>query len=63
MQPLKKKAGFGSGAEAGSESVSQWYGPANPDPYPYQNVTDSQHWKGPGHQTLQRLIISLTFLN
>jgi hypothetical protein len=32
----------GFGAEFGSESVSQRYGSADPDPY--QNVTDPQHW-------------------
>ncbi len=37
-QPQTKKAGSGSGAG----SVSQWYGP--PDPDQYQNVTDPQHW-------------------
>jgi hypothetical protein len=35
-QPLKK-----AGSRAGSESVNQWYGYPNPDPY--QSVTDPQH--------------------
>ncbi len=35
-QPLKK-----AGSRAGSESVNQWNGSVDPDPY--QNVTDPQH--------------------
>jgi hypothetical protein len=31
-----------------SGSVSQRYGPEGPDPDPYQNVTDPQHWKNAG---------------
>jgi hypothetical protein len=27
-----------------SGSVSQKYGSEDPDPHPYQNVTDPQHW-------------------
>jgi hypothetical protein len=39
-QPLTKKVGSG----AGSGSVSQWHGSADPaDLDPYQNVTDPQH--------------------
>jgi hypothetical protein len=34
-QPLTKKAGSGS--------ISQWYGSADPDPDPSENVTDPQH--------------------
>jgi hypothetical protein len=29
--------------KAGSRPVSQWYGSADPDPDPYQNVTVPQH--------------------
>ncbi len=38
-----KRAGSGSepGTETGSGSVSQWFGPTDPDPY--QIVTDQQH--------------------
>jgi hypothetical protein len=38
-------SGVGSRSEAGSGSISQKYGPGNPDPDPHQNVTDPQHWK------------------
>ncbi len=37
-QPLTNKAGSGAG------SVSKWYGSADLDPNPYQNVTDPQHY-------------------
>jgi hypothetical protein len=33
--PLKKRAGSGS--------VIQWYRSADPDPDPYENVTDPEH--------------------
>ncbi len=32
-------------AENGSGSIGQRHGSADPDPAPYQNVTDPQHWK------------------
>ncbi len=49
--------------ESGSESESQWYGSAIPDPY--QHVTDPQHWPnlpsctGEHDDTSQRLLYSL----
>ncbi len=38
---LMKKEGSGSESKRYG-SASQWYGCPNPDPY--QNVTDPQHW-------------------
>jgi hypothetical protein len=32
-----------SGSAPGSGSLTQWYGSADPDPDPYQNVMDPQH--------------------
>jgi hypothetical protein len=35
---MTKRVGTGSG------SVNQEYISKDPDPYPYQNVTDPEHW-------------------
>jgi hypothetical protein len=40
LSATDEKTGSGS-------PVSQWYGTADPDPDPYQNVTDPQHWLVP----------------
>jgi hypothetical protein len=38
-------SGVGSESEAGSGSISHWYGSGDPDAH--QNVMDLQHWSGP----------------
>jgi len=35
---------------AGSGSISQWHGSADPDPDPHQNFEDPQHWIYPSPQ-------------
>jgi hypothetical protein len=38
------RAGFGATSGSESGSITLGYGSADPNPDPYQNVTDPQHW-------------------